>query len=259
MAAEMGYAMDGLPIFDIVLFTAGTFGAAFVTGLAGFAFGIVAAAIWLHVLSPAQTAPLIVAFALIVQGVSVWKLRRAVKLQRIWPFLLGSAIGVPLGAGLLRWAPATEIRMTVGALLIAFSLYNWFRPQWAFAARAGAAGDGAIGILNGVIGRDRTGRYRCGGLVQSARLAASRAAGRLSARRRRHVSDVCFVVRRYRHGRQGHCFAILDWIAGVGTRHLGQTEILRPTERGRIPPGRSGAAARVRRKPGVPRWLTDQN
>jgi len=55
--------MDGLPIFDIALFTAGTFGAAFVTGLAGFAFGIVAAAIWLHVLSPAQTAPQIVAFA----------------------------------------------------------------------------------------------------------------------------------------------------------------------------------------------------
>jgi uncharacterized membrane protein YfcA len=149
----MGYAMDGLPISDIVLLTAGTFGAAFVTGLAGFAFGIVAAAIWLlHVLSPAQTAPLIVAFALIVQGVSVWKLRRAVKLQRIWPFVLGSAIGVPLGAGLLRWAPATEIRMAVGALLIAFSLYNWFRPQWPVAARVGAAGDGAIGILNGVIG-----------------------------------------------------------------------------------------------------------
>jgi uncharacterized membrane protein YfcA len=42
--------------------------------------------------------------------------------------------------------------MAVGALLIAFSLYNWFRPQWAVAARAGAAGDGAIGILNGVIG-----------------------------------------------------------------------------------------------------------
>jgi uncharacterized membrane protein YfcA len=144
--------MDGLPIFDIALFTAGTFAAAFVTGLAGFAFGIVAAAIWLHVLSPAQAAPLIVGFALIVQGVSVWKLRRAVKLRRIWPFVLGSVIGVPLGAELLRWTPATEIRMAVGALLIAFSLYNWFRPQWAVAARAGAAGDSAIGVLNGVIG-----------------------------------------------------------------------------------------------------------
>ena len=75
----MGCAMDGLQALDLALFSAGTFAAAFVTGLAGFAFGIVAAAVWLHFLAPAQVAPLIVAFALIVQGVSVWKLRRAVK------------------------------------------------------------------------------------------------------------------------------------------------------------------------------------
>ena len=99
-----------------------------------------------------EAAPLIVAFALIVQGISVWKLRQAVKLRRIWPFVLGSAIGVPLGAELLRWAPATEMRVAVGALLIAFSLYSWFRRQSAAAARVGAVGDGAIGILNGVIG-----------------------------------------------------------------------------------------------------------
>src|SRR5690349_19295260 len=104
----MGYAMDGLQTLDIALFTAGTFAAAFVTGLAGFAFGIVAAAIWLHVLPPAQTTPLIVGFALIVQGVSVWKLRHAIKLARIWSFPLGSAVGVPLGNELLRWAPARE-------------------------------------------------------------------------------------------------------------------------------------------------------
>jgi uncharacterized membrane protein YfcA len=148
----MGYAMDGLQITDLALFTAGTFAAAFVTGLAGFAFGVVAAAVWLHFLGPAQVAPLIVAFALIVQGVSVWKLRRAVKLGRILPFVVGSAIGVPLGAELLRWAPAANMRMAVGGLLVAFSLYNWFRPDWVAASRAGAVADGAVGVVNGVIG-----------------------------------------------------------------------------------------------------------
>jgi uncharacterized membrane protein YfcA len=88
----MGYTVDGLQILNLALFAVGTFAAAFVTGLAGFAFGVVAAAVWLHFLGPAQVAPLIVAFALIVQGVSVWKLRRAVKLRRILPFLLGSAL-----------------------------------------------------------------------------------------------------------------------------------------------------------------------
>jgi ABC-type dipeptide/oligopeptide/nickel transport system permease component len=93
----MGSAMDGFSTLDLALFAAGTFAAAFVTGLVGFAFGIVAAAVWLHFLTPGQAAPLIVAFGLIVQGVSVWKLRRAVKINRIAPFIVGSAIGVPLG------------------------------------------------------------------------------------------------------------------------------------------------------------------
>src|SRR3982751_1290245 len=97
--------MDGLPVTDMILFVAGAFAAAFVTGLAGFAFAIVAAAAWLHFLPPAQVAALVVAYGLIVQGVSVWKLRRAIVWQRLMPFLVGGAIGVPFGILLLRWAP----------------------------------------------------------------------------------------------------------------------------------------------------------
>ena len=57
IAEAMGCTMDGLQTLDIALFSAGTFAAAFVTGLAGFAFGIIAAAVWLHFLVPAQVAP----------------------------------------------------------------------------------------------------------------------------------------------------------------------------------------------------------
>src|SRR5882757_7049482 len=104
----MGCAMADLQILNLILFAAGTFVAALVTGVAGFAFGIVAAAVWLHFLSPAQTTALIVAYGLIVQGISVWKLRRSIRLARIIPFLLGGAIGVPIGVELLRWtSPAT--------------------------------------------------------------------------------------------------------------------------------------------------------
>jgi uncharacterized membrane protein YfcA len=142
--------MDDLQTLDIALFSAGTFAAGFVTGLAGFAFGIVAATVWLHFLAPAQVAPLIAAFALIVQGASVWKLRRAVRIGRIWPFVLGSAIGVPFGAELLRFAPVVQMRMAVGGLLVAFALYNWFRPDSTVAARAMA--DGTVGVVNGVVG-----------------------------------------------------------------------------------------------------------
>src|SRR5262245_34984168 len=93
---------------DFALFIGATFAAALVAGMAGFAFGLVAAAVWLHVLTPLQTTTLIVAFGLIVQGYSVWKLRRALKPARLLPFIVGGAIGLPLGVELLRLAPAAQ-------------------------------------------------------------------------------------------------------------------------------------------------------
>jgi uncharacterized protein len=151
-AEAMGYAMDDLQALDLALFAGGAFAAAFVTGVAGFAFGIVAAAVWLHSLSPVQAAALIVAFGLIVQGWSVWKLRAALQWSRVLPFVVGGVIGVPLGAELLRWTSPTVLRMAVGAILVLFSLYMLFRPKLASAAGAGRVADGAVGVVNGVLG-----------------------------------------------------------------------------------------------------------
>jgi hypothetical protein len=74
--------MDGA-LVHISLFLLATFVAALVAGLAGFAFGLVAAAVWLHILSPLQTATLIVGYGLIVQGYAVRKLRQALSWQRL--------------------------------------------------------------------------------------------------------------------------------------------------------------------------------
>jgi uncharacterized protein len=127
-----------------------TFAASLVGGLAGFAFGIVAAAVWLHFLPPAQTAALIVAFGLIVQGVTVWKLRKAIKPSRLVPFLMGGAIGVPIGAEVLRWASPASLRFGIGVILAAFSTYSLIHPK--SAGHAKLLTDGSIGILNGALG-----------------------------------------------------------------------------------------------------------
>src|SRR5215475_5494578 len=55
----MGCVMGELYVVDLILFVFATFAAAFVTGLAGFAFAIFAAAVWLHFLPPAQCTALI--------------------------------------------------------------------------------------------------------------------------------------------------------------------------------------------------------
>jgi uncharacterized membrane protein YfcA len=153
--------MDRLQTLDLILFIAATFAAAFITGIAGFALVIVAAAVWLHFLTPAQVAALIVAYGLIVQGVAVWKLRQSIKWARLMPFLVGGAIGVPIGGEVLRWASPASLRIAVGAILVLFSLYSLVRPKLASAAGAGPAADGAIGVVNGVIG----GATGLGGIV----------------------------------------------------------------------------------------------
>jgi len=118
------------------IFLLATFAAALVAGLSGFAFGLIAAAVWLHILTPLQTATLIVAFGLIVQGVAVWKLRHALDWQRLWPFLLGAAFGVPLGVAILRWADPRQVQAGVGVLLVLYAIQAWRAPPWRRCAAA---------------------------------------------------------------------------------------------------------------------------
>jgi hypothetical protein len=139
-------------IVNLALYLTATFAAALVTGVAGFAFGLVAAAIWLHILTPMQTATLIIAFGLVVQGVSVWKLRHALQWNRLWPFLLGGALGVPLGVAVLEWARPDYIRVTVGVLLVLYSAYSLARPAMRPIKHGGAAADAGVAFLNGILG-----------------------------------------------------------------------------------------------------------
>src|ERR1700751_6049311 len=90
----------GLNVFTL-LFLSGTFLAALVTGVGGFAFGIVAAAVWLYILTPLQTAILITGLGLVVQGYSVWKLRHALQWTKLAPLVLGAVFGVPIGVFVL--------------------------------------------------------------------------------------------------------------------------------------------------------------
>jgi uncharacterized protein len=143
--------MDGIAI-ELPLFLLATFAGAFVAGLSGFAFGLVAASLWLYVLTPLQSASLIVGFGLLVQGYSVWKLRAAVDWRRLWPFMIGAVAGVPVGVSLLTWADPKSVRIAVGAILIAYSLYAFFRPQLRVATVVPPAADIAVGFVNGLLG-----------------------------------------------------------------------------------------------------------
>jgi len=94
-----------------------------------------------------QSATLIIAFGLLVQGYSVWKLREALDWGRLW----GAAVGVPAGVTLLIWSDPRSVRLAVGIILIVYSLYAFFRPAPKFSG-GGRASDAAVGFLNGAVG-----------------------------------------------------------------------------------------------------------
>lgn len=143
--------MGNLVPFELAIFFIATFVGALVSGIAGFAFGLVASAIWLHVITPAQSAVLIAAFAIVNQGLSLWKLRHALQFSRLWPYLIGAALGIPMGAAVLSWASPSHMRAFVGVALVLFSIYSLARPKLP-TVKGGKYADGIVGGVSGFVG-----------------------------------------------------------------------------------------------------------
>ncbi len=140
--------MDGL-VFT--LFACAAFVGGFVSGFSGFAMGIVVSGVWLHIITPMQTATLIAGYGLLTQGYGIFNLRHALDVRRTWPLALGTVIGIPVGVALLAWLDPAQVRFGVGVLLVLYAIYGLTRPVFA-PIKIGAASDIAIGLSNGLLG-----------------------------------------------------------------------------------------------------------
>ena len=94
--------------------------AGFVSGLAGFAFGLVAMVFWAWTLPPQMIGPMLVVGSLGGQVLTVGTVRRSIRVKLIAPMLAGGLIGVPIGAALLPWLDPVVFRLGVGVLLIVY-------------------------------------------------------------------------------------------------------------------------------------------
>lgn len=130
----------------------GGFGAAFVVGAAGFGDALVASAVWLHVLSPREAVPLVVAIGLVIHGSSLLALRRHIRPARVWPFLLAGLLGVPFGLAMLGHAEPGPFRLSVGLLLVAYVPIALAAPRLGRLSWGGRLADGGIGLVGGVLG-----------------------------------------------------------------------------------------------------------
>ena len=137
--------MDG---FGFPLFVLAAFAGGFVSGFSGFAMGLVVSGVWLHIITPLQTATLIAGYGLLTQGYGILKLRQALNWQNIWPLSLGTTIGIPIGVILLTYINPVYLRFGVGVMLVLYTIYGLARPAFK-PMKIGIGPDIAIGISNG--------------------------------------------------------------------------------------------------------------
>jgi uncharacterized protein len=135
----------------LTFFALATFLGGFVSGFSGFAMGIVVSGIWLHIITPIQTAALIAGYGLLTQGYGTLKLRHALNWRNIWPLVLGTAIGIPIGVRLLTYTNPAYLRLGVGILLMLYAIYSLVRPAFK-PMKIGVAADIVIGFFNGLLG-----------------------------------------------------------------------------------------------------------
>lgn len=124
----------------------------FVTGLAGFGTGLTALAFWLHVVNPVVAAALVAACSVVGQAQSLFTVRRAITWRRVWPFMAGGVIGVPVGVASLRWIDPQTLKVFLGLLLICYTGVMLGVRRYPTVTWGGKAADGVIGFSGGALG-----------------------------------------------------------------------------------------------------------
>ena len=137
---------------QILIVAAGAAAAGFVQGLTGFAFGLVALAIWAWALEPALAAPLVVFGSIIGQLLGIKYTRAGWRGAEVAPFIIGGIAGVPLGVWLLRFIDPVVFKACVGAMLMIWCPVMLFSRNIPVITWGGRFGDACAGWVGGVMG-----------------------------------------------------------------------------------------------------------
>src|SRR5215204_5707618 len=150
--AAMTAAFALLSLELIGLLWLGAFLGALAVGGAGFAFALVASSVWLHALPPLQTAVLVLASGVCLHLFSISLMRRTLEPGRLWPFLAGGALGIPIGISLLTRSDPGVLKTSLGFFLLAYGLFALMAPRLPHVSRGGRLADGIVGFIGAIRG-----------------------------------------------------------------------------------------------------------
>lgn len=136
----------------IAIVLLGALAGGFVNGLAGFGTGITALGIWLFALSPTVAATLVVVCSAASQIQTLPRIWRSIEPKRVLPFILPGLLGVPLGTALLSSVDVATFKLSIGALLVVYSIYSLLPGPAAGTSWGGRIADGLVGLGGGILG-----------------------------------------------------------------------------------------------------------
>ncbi|MBX9593682.1 MAG: sulfite exporter TauE/SafE family protein [Roseomonas sp.] len=140
---------------EMAVLVGACFVAAFASGMAGFAFNLIAAGILFHWLPPQETAPVLVVGSFIIQLGTIRAVLPAMRWAVLRPYVVGGVLGTPIGILVLKVTSAQAITMGIGALLVVYAGYTLARIALKRAPHAFTTGplpDAGIGFAGGVLG-----------------------------------------------------------------------------------------------------------
>lgn len=147
-----GLPLATLAALLVVLATAGL-----VSGLSGFGFSAIGAAI-LALLPPSEGVPLLMALSTANQLLSLGRLRSEMGPVSQWwphgpgPYLAGGVLGLPWGLWLLHQLSSSALLLCFGALLFAYAVFSLLRPPHWRVSAGGPTTRGLVGFAGGVLG-----------------------------------------------------------------------------------------------------------
>lgn len=129
------------------------FGAAVISSIVGFAFSAISAPLILQRVPDAVEAVQIMMIASIgIQTYSVVQLRRSIEWSRCVPFIAGGLAALPFGVALLLAIDPHSYIRALGAALIVYGGYMFFRRTPAAHAGKRTVADTLVGAIGGITG-----------------------------------------------------------------------------------------------------------
>jgi uncharacterized protein len=136
---------------EIWILALGAAVAGLVQGIAGFAFAMVAMSIWVWGVNPQVAAVMAVFGGWAGQVIAAIRVRRPWHLGTLWTFVVGSAVGIPIGNRLLPLLDPNRFKLVLGSLLVVGCSAMLASSRLPSIDRGGSVADAAAGFLGGVM------------------------------------------------------------------------------------------------------------